>query len=146
MAKLESQNWSILIPDSWSDNKSDNDEQLYFESEDCSMGFYISTYLNTDKKPYELRHIESNLNLEKKNTDKMDGYNFQILNEKLLLDQQNSIGILDSYDKIKQYRIYIKYIAKENRFVRISFHDYACDWNENSAKTTDYIMDSLEIK
>lgn len=110
------------------------------------MGFYISTYTNTDNKPYELKHIESNLNLEKKNTDKMDGFNFQILNEKLLPDRQNSIGILDSYDKIKQYRIYITYIEKENRFDRISFHDYACDWSEISANTTYCIMDSLEMK
>ncbi|MDP4208911.1 MAG: hypothetical protein Q8928_08870 [Bacteroidota bacterium] len=144
MAKLESQNWSILIPDNWSDNKSDNNEQLYFESEDSSMGFYISTYINSDDTPYELKHIESNLNIEKKNTDKMKGYNFQILNKKLLQNQQYSIGILDSYDQMKRYRIYIKYIAIENRLVRISFHDY--DWSENSAKMVDFIMDSLEIK
>lgn len=146
MAKLESQFWSILIPDDWSDNKSDNNEQLYFEREGSSMGFYISTYINTDNKLYELKHIESNLNFEKNNADQMEGYNFQILNEKLFHDKKYMIGILDIYDQMKRYRICIKYVAKGGDFVRIAFHDYDCDWNENSVKTTDFIMDSLEMK
>ena len=146
MAKIESQSWTVLIPDDWSDNKSDDNEQLYFESADCSKGFYISTYINSENKLFDLKDIESNLNIDKKHTGEIEGYRFKILDEKLFQDQSSIIGILDSYDQMKRYRIYIKYIAKENRFVRISYHDYDCDLNENSDITNNFIIDSLELK
>jgi hypothetical protein len=146
MKTVESQDWIIDIPDDWDKKESDIEGKLYFESEDKTNGLYISTHFNRDSLEYNNEKIISNLNIDKTHLKNMSGYNFKIANEKIFNDQGLIIGLIDSFDKSKNYRICIKYIAYRHIFVRLTCHDY--DFNDSDLTTNiiDEILDSLRLK
>jgi len=144
MKTIESQHWIITLPDNW--DKKENDDQLYFENSQNTMGLYISTLSNNKNNKYELIDIETFLKIDKEQLSIMKGYRFNILFENILKKQNLIFGILDIYDPIKFYRIYVKYIAHGIICSRFSFHDYSYNEDSTSEQIKNLIIDSAKLK
>ena len=75
---IESESWSILIPEGWIQKDSGREGQLLFGSKDGSVAFYIATFNAMSDSDEELQNVLNNLkSISKRNLDNMEGHRWE---------------------------------------------------------------------
>ncbi len=123
---LSNPTWTLTLPGSWLEVP-DPDAGLHYESEDESQGMYIATWTmaaGSTRAPREL--AQEFLDADKRELAGMAGNAWRTLGEQLDCEGDVCVALLDSYDEEHQYRIVSKILARADKVVRATFHDFAC--------------------
>ena len=139
-SKITTDIWEIIIPKDWEEKPSNSFE--YYESKNGENGIYIGS-LKADEKTNENKLVRHIIDLGKGKVIEMKDCKFKILEEKYFSKNNTTIGILDTYDKKRKYRIFSKCIAKNNTIIRMNIHNYKCEDYQNTVNEYFEIQDSF---
>ena len=144
---FSTETWRVNLPIDWMKKDSSRNGQLYFESADGTMGFYIATwkFKPEDHGGSNLQAVKDVAAAERKGFENMEESEWTILLDDVNNSETQAISVLDYYDTEKNYRIVCKSIASLPYVVRSSFHDFLCNDLSNSQILSEEILGSFEI-
>lgn len=143
MKVIQTNTWVMSLPDDWSEKSNDQGE-LYFESMDGEKGLYITTWniAPENVKPAD-EMVRRFAQSDTEALHKMDGYEWNVVDEKVDGDHEIAQSIVDNVAQDKSYRMVFKILAKGSIVVRATFQDYNCREYEKSKSQMEKLINSL---
>lgn len=146
MSTIQTDTWTISLPDDWEEDQSSNNDQLYFESSDGTKGLYIATWNLGGKELYTPEHAAADFRKTEINAlHSMKGYSWEIMEDQLINHINGTAVTIDSFDTHNSYRIFIKILSRPPIVVSVTIHDYLCENILESRMAVSSIIKSLRI-
>jgi hypothetical protein len=140
-------NWLIRVPTDWMVTDESSASVLHLESGNGAKAISISTWnLGAGVGRPGAEIAEAFKQAELKSLREMAGYTWKPMAEESLQAGAISIVFTDNWDRANTYRIAGLTMVRPPLVVRATFHDYACDDYEASARYFAPIIDSLEFR
>ena len=143
--RVRTNTWVLMVPSGWTENPQENGS-LYFEAPDGERGFYITTWnLSEESFTSPNAAIQSFYATSNKSLHQMEGQSWSEVDKHSASDAGRAVLVVDYLSAEGMYRIVEKYIAREGTLVRAAFHDYYCDYYDNSRQAFEPIISSLSF-
>lgn len=141
MDKIETEKWTLRLPENWRQKVVVNNNQICFENLNHTSEIFVSTYSPKNRLEKNSGLIQSNLEVVKEELKNMLDYNWAI-NEIMTSNE----FIINSIDENKNYRICIKQLFSKDFFVQFTLHDYDYNKRNESNKIVTEVINSIELK
>lgn len=134
--------WQLNLPGKWTHE--DDDGTFIAISEGQQYALYITVYETSNTENRET-WAEEELEQLKSGIYRRQGYNFDIVEEKVFNEDGTWIYIIDGLDKNNQMRLFRKGTLLEDRIFTWSLHDYGYQDKKESDFVLNAVLNTFEI-
>jgi len=140
---IQTDTWTMNIPTDWTP-KPQGDGTPYFESEDGEIGLYVGTWRLDEGSPDSSRNaVDAYYETSAETLREMKGYDWRVVSKQPYQGNNGSELIVDHVSSGQNYRIVMKFIARQNVIVRAAFHHYYYESYEESKQVLKPVIASL---
>lgn len=139
--------WTFILPSHWALDKKRLPDAPYFESSDGSKGCYVKS-LSFSPPPHRTApQIAAHIQRVHRQAFEDDPKSkWRVMREESSSKGETAHSILDLFDKANSYRVLSKVLARGERAVQLTLHDYSCEDYAASVRFFSSIAESLRAR
>lgn len=141
---IRTDHWVARLPEDWSRVDREPPEVVYFEAPDHSAGVYFSNWRVAGQS---LRAAMQDAGaIERQSLPPSATGEWEVLRQ-LEADTDSQLETTTEYlNRVDQYRIVSRLLGRDDEYVRMTYHDYACTDLGRSVERSGPIIESLALR
>ena len=142
--RFTTESWTVALPRNWTE-RSEDEDNLYFEAPGGDKGFYVSLWLMSDKELRGSRELVEAFQETEVPSFFLDGEAWDLIRRNSEGDESSAAGLWEGINAERRYWICGKQLASGPYVLRATFHDYDSNGPQSSADFFSPIIGSLEL-
>lgn len=143
---LEIGGWLFQLPGDWLPDQHHHPVVPYFESSDGSKGCYVTTLALKPLYRTAAEIAECIQRSHRRSLEMQANAQWHLMHESQSATNEIAHSTLDLFDWKKRYRVLNKVIARTDRAVQLTLHDYCCKNYSASVQCFEHIAESVRAR
>ena len=141
---LSTDRWQIMVPTDWKQQGKQSGSD-YFEAINGTKGAYLTTLGFPPSATSQSEAVRDLRSTHVKNLKLMPNRNWQVVDEREVVNGDTILSWVDCYDHATNYRICCLFLSQKGWSARVALHDYDCSDYAASVAYFKPVVDSLSL-